>query len=101
MPIRELPSATFDHPVRRRDIGKTFTAAVEKYPENYQNGEGLRVIPAKLRTGDAETPQVPGVAVFTGAKLKFCITLEHAQNLLPMLTNVIEQVTPRAAARQG
>lgn len=88
-------------PAQGRNIGQTFTAVVEKYPENYQNGTGLRVIPAKLRTGNAEIPEVPGVAVFTGGKLRFCITLEHAQNLLLTLTNVIEQVTPRAGAGQG
>lgn len=74
---------------------------MEKYPANYENGAGLRVIPAKLRTGNQEIPEVPGVAVFTGGKLRFCITLEHAHNLTLMLTNVIDQVTPRAGADQG
>jgi len=67
-----------------------FLIQPEKYERNYQEGQHLRVGPATHRTYSTETPEVPGVAIFTGPRIRMLLTAEHAYDLANMIADVLE-----------
>lgn len=67
-----------------------YVSPADKYETRYRDGERLRIRPARMLTGDHDTPETPGVAIFTGRDhLLGCFTLEHADQLTQLLTEFI------------
>lgn len=56
-----------------------FTAWWQNYEKNYRDGEGLRVVPAKLNR-DRDT-SLAGVAIFIDNKVTLVLTADHAYKL--------------------
>lgn len=68
--------------------GAPFTAWWQHYSKNYQEGQALRVVPARLNRDRATADT--GVAVFIGKQVKLVLTEEHAYKLANGITDALE-----------
>jgi hypothetical protein len=66
---------------------KVFTSWRENYRHNYQTGDNLRVIPAKLKH---DTGSTTGVAILNGSRVVVVITAEHAYKLANGIADALE-----------
>ncbi|BCW59585.1 hypothetical protein [Arthrobacter sp. StoSoilB20] len=65
-----------------------FTSQPDFFDRNTQDGKRMAVRPAKLTAPDGQ--QVPGVAIFNGKHLKFCITATDAIRLANDIADTLE-----------
>ncbi|ERI35227.1 hypothetical protein M707_22840 [Arthrobacter sp. AK-YN10] len=65
-----------------------FNSHPDYFNRNIQDGKGLSAIPARLAAPDGQ--EVPGIAVFNGKHLKFCITEADAIRLATDIADTIQ-----------
>lgn len=71
--------------------GSVFTTYPENYDKNYNDGESLRVVKARmLYLEDGRRGTTSGVVVFVNDKVTLALTEDHALRLADGIADVLE-----------